>query len=263
MTIVDQLNRSIQIDYIPKRIVSLVPSQTELLYDLGLESLLVGITKFCVHPHHLITNITVVGGTKQVHLDKIISLNPDIILCNKEENTKAMIEELENIAPVHLSDIYNIEDCLELIKMYGSLFLVKDKAENIISKIKKEQQEFQVFIKDQPQLKTVYFIWKNPWMIAGNNTFINALMSIGKFDNYFENLERYPEIDLENDMDNQVEVIMLSTEPFPFKEEHVKALKLKFQQAKILLVDGELFSWYGSRLTKSFQYFKLLRETLV
>ena len=116
MTIVDQLNRSIQIDYIPKRIVSLVPSQTELLYDLGLESLLVGITKFCVHPHHLITNVTVVGGTKQVHLDKIISLNPDIILCNKEENTKAMIEELENIAPVHLSDIYNIEDCLELIK---------------------------------------------------------------------------------------------------------------------------------------------------
>jgi ABC-type Fe3+-hydroxamate transport system substrate-binding protein len=258
MTIIDQLNRSIQINQIPKRIVSLVPSQTELIYDLGLESSIVGITKFCVHPHHLISNVSVVGGTKQVHFDKIKILNPDIILCNKEENTQEMIEELEKIAPVHLSDIYSIEDCLELINMYGSLFSVEDKAEKIITKIKKEQQEFHFHIKNQPQLKTAYFIWKNPWMVAAKNTFINALLSESKFENYFKELERYPEIDLEKELDKDVEVIMLSTEPFPFKEEHVKELKLKFPQAKVLLVDGEMFSWYGSRLIKVFDYFKRL-----
>lgn len=258
MTVTDQLNRSIQINQIPKRIVSLVPSQTELLYDLGLESSIVGITKFCVHPKHLISNVSVVGGTKQVHFGKIKALKPSIILCNKEENTQEMIEELEKIAPVHLSDIYSIEDCLELINMYGVLFLVADKAENMITKIKNEQQKFQQFIKEQHRYKTVYFIWKNPWMVAAKNTFINALLNESHFENHFKNLDRYPEIDLENDLGKDVEVIMLSTEPFPFKEEHVKELKLIFPQTKVLLVDGEMFSWYGSRLIKVFDYFKSL-----
>ncbi|GGG55473.1 ABC transporter substrate-binding protein [Bizionia arctica] len=258
----DQLNRTIQINYIPKRIVSLVPSQTELLYDLGLEISLVGITKFCVHPQHLLSNIAIVGGTKQVHYHKIKALNPDIILCNKEENTAEMIEELEKIAPVHLSDIYTIDDCLELIKMYGSLFSVEVKAEGIITSIKNQQLEFQEFIKEQPKVKTAYFIWKNPWMVAADNNFINALLREAKFENYFGDLDRYPEIDLEKDLDKDVEVVMLSTEPFPFKEEHVQALKLKFPKAKVWLVDGELFSWYGSRLAKSFKYFKTLRSKL-
>jgi ABC-type Fe3+-hydroxamate transport system substrate-binding protein len=258
----DQLNRTIQLNYTPKRIVSLVPSQTELLCDLGLESSIVGITKFCVHPKHLINSITVVGGTKQVHFDKIKTLKPDIILCNKEENTKEMIDELEKIALVHISDIYTIEDCLELIDMYGVLFSAEKKAEAIHATIKREQKKFQNFIKKLPELKTVYFIWKNPWMVAANNTFINALMSISKFDNYFEELERYPVIDLEKDIDNHVEVVMLSTEPFPFKKEDMEELKIKLPRAKVLLVDGELFSWYGSRLAKSFQYFKKLRLEL-
>lgn len=260
MTLVDQLNRTLQINRTPKRIVSLVPSQTELLFDLGLESSIVGITKFCVHPHHFISNKSLVGGTKQVHLDKIHALDPDIILCNKEENTQEMIEALEKIAPVHISDIYTIEDCLELISMYGTLFTVKSQAEELITAIKNEQLKFQDFIKKQPKLKTVYFIWKNPWMIAANHTFINTLMSEAKFENYFQNLDRYPEIDLENDIDSNVEVIMLSTEPFPFKYEYVEAMKIKFPNAKVLLVDGELFSWYGSRLAKSFEYFKTLRS---
>ncbi|MEO8932907.1 MAG: helical backbone metal receptor [Xanthomarina sp.] len=260
----DQLNRTIELKDTPKRIISLVPSQTELLCDLGLESSLVGITKFCVHPHHLLSHVAVVGGTKHVHYDKIKALHPDIILCNKEENTQEMIVELEKIAPVHLSDIYNIEDCLELIGMYGILFSVENKAEEIVSTIKNEQQQFQEFIKDQPKLKTVYFIWKKPWMVAANNNFIDALLSVGKFENHFQDLERYPEIELEKDIDDTVDVIMLSTEPFPFKEPHVEAMKMKFPKAKVLLVDGELFSWYGSRLAKSFQYFKMLRlESLI
>lgn len=255
----DQLHRTIELKGTPKWIVSLVPSQTELLCDLGLESSLVGVTKFCIHPKHLKSNVAVVGGTKQVHYDKIQALQPDIILCNKEENTQEMVEALEKIAPVHLSDIYTIEDCLELIGMYGTIFSVEEKAESIRSTIQNEYKAFQDFIQDQPKLKTVYFIWKTPWMVAANNNFINTLMSVGKFENYFRYLDRYPEIDLDRDLDDQVEVIMLSTEPFPFKSEHVELLKIQFPQARVLLVDGEMFSWYGSRLAKSFQYFKSLR----
>ena len=256
----DQLNRTIPLKLTPKRIVSLVPSQTELLYNLGLETSIVGITKFCVHPKHLLQTKTIVGGTKQVHFSKIKALNPEIILCNKEENTEEMIEELEKIAPVHLSDIYTIEDCMELINMYGVMFLVENQAEKIITSIKSEQLKFQEFIKFQPNLKTVYFIWKNPWMVAAKNTFINALLSESYFENHFKELERYPEIDLDKDIDKDVEVIMLSTEPFPFKEKDVAELKVKFPQAKVMLVDGELFSWYGSRLSKSFEYFRRLRQ---
>jgi ABC-type Fe3+-hydroxamate transport system substrate-binding protein len=170
-----------------------------------------------------------------------------------------MIEELEKIASVHISDIYTIEDCLELINMYGSLFSVEDKAENLISAIKNEQNIFREFVKVQPQVKTAYFIWKDPWMVAANNTFINTLMRESKFKNYFEDIERYPEIDINKDLENDLEVILLSTEPYPFKESHVEELQLQFPKVKVKLVDGELFSWYGSRLAKSYPYFKLLK----
>ena len=122
MKYLDQLNRNVELEHIPKRIVSLVPSQTELLVDLGLENDLVGITKFCVHPNHLRKQKTIVGGTKQIHLDKIKALRPDIILCNKEENTKEIIRDLEDLAPIHISDVNTVEDCLELIKMYSIIF---------------------------------------------------------------------------------------------------------------------------------------------
>src|SRR5690606_15229799 len=128
----DQLHRPLLLEKTPKRIISLVPSQTELLVDLGLESSIVGVTKFCVHPIHIKEEKVIVGGTKQVHFDKIRDLKPDIILCNKEENTKEMILELEKIATVHISDIYTIDDTLELIELYGDLFLKKDAAITMI-----------------------------------------------------------------------------------------------------------------------------------
>ena len=257
----DQLKRILEVDNTPKRIVSLVPSQTELLVDLGLESSIVGVTKFCVHPSSLRKNKTIVGGTKQVHFDKVKALNPDIILCNKEENTKEMIIELEKIAPVHISDIYNLEDALELISLYGTLFSVEKNTECLIQNIEKEYKVFRQYISNQPKLKVVYFIWKNPWMVAADDTFINEMLVLSSFENNFENLKRYPEIEL-NAIDKNVDIIMLSSEPFPFKEEHIKSLKLRFPKSKVILVDGEYFSWYGSRLEKAFGYFKTLREML-
>ena len=172
----DQLNRTIHLDKIPKRIISLVPSQTELLVDLGLEDNLVGITKFCVHPKHLKQTKTIVGGTKTIHIKKIKALKPDIVLCNKEENTQEMIAELEQIAPVHISDIYTIEDCLELIEMYGDIFSREKESQILIENISYKLEDFKVFVSNKKPIKIAYFIWKDPWMVATKHTFIDELL---------------------------------------------------------------------------------------
>ncbi len=259
----DQLNRIIHLKETPKRIISLVPSQTELLFDLGLENLLVGVTKFCVHPNHIRTEVAVVGGTKQIHLDKIIALQPDIILCNKEENTKDIVEACLAICNVHVSDIFTINDSLELIHQYGALFNKSKEALGIIDNIQKELQGFNTFIKNKQTLKTVYFIWKDPWMVAANNTFINYLLKLNKFENIFEKEIRYPEIELcESAINKDVNMVLLSSEPYPFKEKHKKDIQKFYPKAAIVLADGEMFSWYGSRLAKAFKYFKNLRLNL-
>ncbi len=256
----DQLNRIIHFKSTPKRIVSLVPSQTELLYDLGLKESIVGITKFCIHPNHLRKEKRVVGGTKQIHLDRIKALQPDIILCNKEENTKEIVELCEAICIVHVSDIFTIEDSLELIHQYGELFNKSTEATSIIDTIKSEYEKFSLFIENQSSLKTTYFIWKDPWMVAANKTFINYLLKLNKFENVYNTDERYPEIKLEeSNFNNGVDVVLLSSEPYPFKEKHKEHLEQYYPNAQIILADGEMFSWYGSRLTKAFQYFKMLR----
>jgi len=260
MTYTDQLNREIQLSKTPKRIVSLVPSQTELLVDLGLEALIVGVTKFCVHPKHIRMSKRVVGGTKQIHLEKIKALNPDIILCNKEENTKAIIKALKDIAPIHISDIYNLQDCFELIKMYGDIFGVQRKSLELISVIQKERDQFKCRAKNAQPKKVAYFIWKNPWMVAASNTFIDVMLAEADFTNVFKSQERYPEIDLDHSKLKDAEIIFLSSEPFPFKETHVLELKSQFPDKTIRIVDGELFSWYGSRLQKSFTYFETLHH---
>lgn len=256
----DQLNRSVHLKGTPQRIISLVPSQTELLYDLGLESSIVGITKFCVHPNHFRKDKTIVGGTKVVHFDKIKALEPDIILCNKEENTLEMIQELERIAPVHLSDVYTIADCTELIAMYGRLFSKEDEANAIIGQIESKYEDFKLFMNDKPSLKTAYFIWKKPWMVAAKQTFIDEMLQLNKFENYYGHLERYPEVELFETKKEDAELVLLSSEPFPFKESHKELLKNYFPQAKMLVVDGEAFSWYGSRLLKAFDYFISLHQ---
>lgn len=256
----DQLNRNLQINTTPKRIISLVPSQTELLVDLGLEASIVGVTKFCVHPKPLRRSKTVIGGTKQVNVDKIKDLKSDIILCNKEENTKEMIAELETIAPVHISNIYNLKDCFELISMYGAIFQVEKKASNLISTIEAERDRFERQTEIDTKLKVAYFIWKKPWMVAAADNFINVMINEAGFINVFEDENRYPEIHLDHSKLEAADCIFLSSEPFPFKEEHVLELKLKFPEKTIRVVDGELFSWYGSRLLKSYNYFKTLHD---
>lgn len=254
----DQLNRLIEFPEIPTRIISLVPSQTELLVDLGLRNKIVGITRFCVHPEDLRKTITRVGGTKQTRLHKIQKLKPDFILCNKEENTEEMVLELEKIAPVWVTDMYNIADCNEMILQLGKIFQVESKAEEIVCKINTAKEDFIEFIKDKPVKKVLYTIWKNPYMVAGRNTFINELLELNKFENAISDPNsRYPKIDF-LDYDN-LDIILLSTEPYPFKEIHATELRDELNQ-QVKVVDGEFFSWYGSRLISAFEYFKSLHE---
>lgn len=256
----DQLQRKIELNKTPQRIISLVPSQTELLVDLGLENQLVGVTKFCVHPAHIRKEKKIVGGTKQVDVEVIKALQPDIILCNKEENTKLMVQELEQIAPVHVSDIENLEESFEMIQHYGKLFSVEKQASEVVEKIQQEFLAFQKAVQDKPIKKVAYFIWRNPWMVAGGNTFINYLLKLNKLENVYENIDRYPAIKLEEL--REVDYLLLSSEPFPFHEKYVFEFEPYVNIKKIKFVDGEYFSWYGSRLKDAFQYFKKLHTGL-
>ena len=263
MNYIDQLGNQHTFKTTPKRIVSLVPSQTELLYDLGLEEEIVGITKFCVHPKHLKATKQIIGGTKQVKYDKIKALQPDIIIANKEENTKEIVEELSKICPVWVTNIITIEDNLQMISDFGKLFNKRTEAQKWNDKITFAYNDFQQFIKDKPFRKVAYFIWANPYMVAGKNTFINEMLTLNQFQNIYEEKGRYPEIELEKiRQEGDPEIVFLSSEPFPFKDEHAFEIGRCTHHAKTIFVDGELFSWYGSRILKAFPYFKKLHEKL-
>jgi ABC-type Fe3+-hydroxamate transport system substrate-binding protein len=259
----DQLGTIHSFENTPKRIISLVPSQTELLYDLGLEGSLVGITKFCVHPYHLKSTKKIVGGTKKVNYDKIRLLEPDIVICNKEENTKEIVEELQKICPVWVTDIFTLEDNFQMISDFGKLFDKRTEARKWNDKLTFGLNEFEKFISAIPTRRVAYFIWKKPFMVAGSGTFIDKMLQLNHFQNHFASQERYPEIDLEKmNQDEKLELVLLSSEPYPFKTEDGFEIIKDSLNAKAILVDGEMFSWYGSRLLKALEYFKFLHKSI-
>ena len=253
----DQIGNLHKFETTPKRIVSIVPSQTELLYDLGLEDAIVGITKFCVHPIHLKKTKKIIGGTKNVHFEKVKELHPDIIIANKEENTKEIVEELSQICPVIVTDICTIEDNLQMILDFGKLFNKRTEAQKWFDKINFSYHDFKNFIKDKPSKKVAYFIWKNPHMVAGKDTFINTLLELNHFENIYKEKGRYPEVELKKiRLEGDPDLVFLSSEPYPFKDEDAFEIGRFTHHAKTIFVDGEMFSWYGTRLLKAFDYFK-------
>lgn len=262
-TFTDQLQREIIINSKPQRIISLVPSLTELISELGIEKQLVGITQFCKHPYHLKSTKTIVGGTKKVDFEKIKSLNPDFILCAKEENTPEIVAELENIATVFVADVKSVQESILLIKNLGSIFHCQTDAENLIQKMKFHLADFKNFTKYLPRKKVAYFIWENPWMVAGGDSYINDLLKLNNFINVYEDKNRYPEIIIENiRKDGNPKIILLPSEPYSFNDEHAFEIGRHSNHAKTVFVDGEMFSWYGSRLLKAIPYFKKMHEVL-
>ena len=260
-TITDQMGRTITVNNPPKRIVSLVPSQTELLYQLGLTHEVVGQTLFCIHPADMHQTKPRVGGTKKVKMDVIASLQPDLIIGNKEENEQTDIEQLAQKYPVWMSDIKTLNDALDMITGIGQLVGKPNEANKLAQTI---QQSFKAFKVDVTTPKpALYLIWRNPWMAAGHSTFITEMMhGLGLQNVASQQQSRYPELTNNQIAELNPEVILLSSEPYPFKEKHMDELQQLCPQAKILLVDGELFSWYGSRLLHSVVYFKQLLPQL-
>lgn len=248
-----------------RRIVSVVPSQTELLYSLGLDEEVVGITKFCIHPEKWFRSKKRIGGTKDLKIDEIRKLQPDLIIANKEENFQSQIEELASEFPVFMSDIYNIADNTEMIRNVGLLTGRLDKAEMIISEINTGLEKF---VPDSVKRKVLYLIWRAPYMAAGTNTFINSMLDLCGWESAFSSTQlqgdfsRYPELNEGQIRDLEPDAILLSSEPYPFKTKHIEELQRLCPKAQIFLVDGELFSWYGSRLKFSTAHFNAVLERL-
>jgi ABC-type Fe3+-hydroxamate transport system substrate-binding protein len=260
----DQMDREVELSSTPQRIVSIVPSQTELLYDLGVRDEVIGITKFCIHPDEWFRNKTRVGGTKKLNIDLIKSLNPDLIIGNKEENEQKQIEELAKYFPVWMSDVHNILDAHQMINAIGHMTNRAVKAMRLSDEIARTFGIFQMryAFRNERQNQIAYCIWKEPMMVAGGDTFINDMLKRCGFNNAFQSLSRYPEISAAQLIAANPDYIFLSSEPFPFKEKHISDFKAICPEAEVVLVDGEMFSWYGSRLLKAPAYFRRLIEEI-
>ena len=258
LCLTDQIGQSITLSEAPKRIISLVPSITYLLYKLDLDREVVGLTRFCKLPAHWKKQKTVVGGTKEVKFDRIAQLKPDIILANKEENTKEMVEKLQQTAPVYVSDVKDLDDNTRFITDLGQIFHKEEVANKLIQDIRLAKLNFKI----EKRLKAAYFIWKKPWMTVGGDTFINKMMVSAGFDNVFAAEKRYPVVDMQQLEDANPEVILLSSEPYPFKEKEQKELQARFPKACVILVEGEPFTWFGAYPQEAFMYFQSLQNQL-
>ncbi len=237
------------------KVISLVPSITETLFDLGLTSAeIIGRTKFCIHPKELVKDIEIIGGTKNLNIEKIKALKPDLIIANKEENVKEQAEELMKDFKVLVTNVETLEDNYYLIKQLGHLFGKEEKAQIINLKT---YEAFDI-LKPVNKLKVAYLIWKDPYMTVGGDTFISTILEELGFENQFKNQKRYPEVQLE-DL-KKADLIFLSSEPFPFKEKHMAEIQNICVDQKIMIVDGEAFSWYGSHLAKCGEYYRELLE---
>lgn len=255
--ITDQTGRPLKYPEVPKRIISLVPSQTELLYHLGLNEEVVGITKFCVRPEQWFHKKTKVGGTKAIKIDTIRQLEPDLIIANKEENVREQIEELERLFPVYISDVKNLQQAYEMIAQISLITHKIEKGLELVEEIHHRFDRIRIYSTEK-MLRAAYLIWKEPYMSAGGDTFIHDMMRRCGLKNVFELFERYPAITISQLQEAAPQVLLLSSEPFPFKEKHVAELQPLLPQTKIILVDGEMFSWYGSRLLFAPEYFSQL-----
>lgn len=256
----DQMGYSIALPATINRIVCLVPSITELLCDLGLEDKIVGITKFCIHPESCFKSKVRIGGTKDFDVESIRLLNPDIIIANKEENQKDLLIILKKYFPVWISDVETTDQAVEMIELLGEVFKRNIEAKDLVKKINFNFDKIESIDKD---IHVAYLIWKKPYMSINENTYINNMLQRCGLKNVFSaSPSRYPKISIELLQKARPDVIFLSSEPYPFKEKHFAELQEICPDARIFLVNGEMFSWYGSRMLKAPVYLNKLIQKL-
>lgn len=257
----DQMLRQVNVPDCPMRIVSLVPSQTELLYHWGLGDRVVGITKFCIHPEQWYRTKTRIGGTKKINVEALQALNPDLIIGNKEENAQEDIEQLQKDYPVWMSDMQDLEDVWQMMGLLGAVLGVEKESQTLVEQLKRDFDSL-LFNPNGYKPKVAYFIWKNPFMVAASDTFIHTILEKAGFDNVFAHQKRYPVVEAHELAALEPEWILLSSEPYPFGEKHRGLFQEICPRAAIEIVDGELFSWYGARLLKTVAYLKELRKKM-
>jgi ABC-type Fe3+-hydroxamate transport system substrate-binding protein len=261
LSVTDTLGRSVTLPTPPQRIVSLVPSQTELLAHLGLGNRVVGITRFCVHPDDWRERKTIVGGTKEVTIDRVAELEPDLILANREENTREDVTTLSDLAPVYVTDVPTVDAALAMIRTVGTLVDRTDAADALAEAI---AQRFAAINPSAP-IRAAYLIWRDPFMTVGHDTIIHDVMRRGGFTNVFSDRARYPEVALDTLADADPDVLLLPDEPFPFDQKPGFSTDLRkaLPDTPVRFVDGELFSWYGSRLLDTPAHLRTLHRELL
>jgi iron complex transport system substrate-binding protein len=242
----DQIGRTVALPAQPQRIISLCPSLTETLLHFGLGERIVGRTHFCIHPAETVAAIPAVGGTKNLKEDRVLALQPDLVICEKEENTREMVAWLESRFPTYVTDVRDIPGALDMVRRLGTITGCPAEGEALATQVEAAFAGLPSFA-GAPSV--LYFIWRKPWMVAGQDTYIDALLQRLGLRNLAASFEgRYPALELEQLAGLSPDYVWLSSEPFPFKKQHIAELRGIFPGAEIRLVDGEMFSWYGSRM---------------
>lgn len=238
------------------RIVSLVPSLTELLFDLGLGDEVVGITKFCVHPEDARQNKTQIGGTKNPSIERILKLQPDLVIANREENRREDVEALRDHTSVLVTEISDVKSALEAIRTIGERTNRLNSAELLITSIQNEQLQLNKLQKHHPlerPIRVLYVIWRNPVMSVGGNTYISSLIQEAGALSVTTALTRYPVLSDAQIRTLNPDEIWLSDEPYPFGPSDCKKWSEQFPNCRVRLVSGEQYSWYGSRMLHTFR----------
>ena len=235
------------------RIVSLVPSITELVCDIGLSGQLVGRTGFCIHPWDTVRTIPKVGGTKDVKLDRIRALEPTHAIVNVDENLRETAEQLTEFVP-HVIVTHPQEpiDNLGLYRLLGAIFAREDKAERLCREFEQALDELRTA--EHVPLDVLYLIWRNPWMAVAPDTYIAQTLALINWRSHpAQSSDRYPEVDLRA-YSGRVDRVLLSSEPFHFKQHHIAEVAALVKGAHVTLIDGEMTSWYGSRAIAGLRY---------
>jgi ABC-type Fe3+-hydroxamate transport system substrate-binding protein len=239
------------------RIFCCVPSLSEFIFFLRPEAL-AGRTRFCIYPEE-IRKVPAYGGTKTLDLQKITLLHSDLIVAVKEENTKEQIEHLAKSTDVKVFDIVSWADALKANAEIARLLDSEKKYAAWLADF--ENRKNQIHFPEKPTV--AYLIWQNPWMTVGGDTYIHHSLEQAGFVNVFASRNRYPEISLKDLQEKDPDVILLSSEPYPFKEKDIDKFKSWFPGKKVLSADGTYFSWYGSRMSPALDYFSELRSQLI
>ena len=253
-TVVDHLGRTVKVPEQPKKIISFAPAITDTLFSLHLEEEVVGRTRFCIHPKEKVANVMNVGGTKDMKIERVRALQPDLIIAEKEENTKEMVEQLEKEFSVFVFEVQTVDDALHMILDLGKLVDCVDSARLLYERI---VEDFATIPSHYTGKRVAYVIWKDPYMVVGKNTYIQSLLELLGFVNPFLDYEgRYPEVTIENLRAEALDYFLLASEPYPFREKHQEEFLKIDTNAMPLLVDGEMF-WYGVKMLRAVEYFKM------